>query len=152
VEVAYREERPKRDYGPFLNEEQALLDTVAKEIASIIMRREAEQDKLRLEEQLRHADRLATLGQLAAGVAHELNEPLGHILGFAQLVKKSPGLPDQVQVDIDRIISSSFYAREIVKKLLIFSRQISPQKTKVNLNHLVTNGLSFLKSRCESGG
>jgi signal transduction histidine kinase len=152
VEVAYREERPKRDDGPFLNEEQALLDTVAKEIASIIMRREAEQDKLRLEEQLRHADRLATLGQLAAGVAHELNEPLGHILGFAQLAKKSPGLPDQVQVDIDRIISSSFYAREIVKKLLIFSRQISPQKTKVNLNHLVTNGLSFLKSRCESEG
>jgi len=152
VEVAYREDRPKRDEGPFLNEERALLDTVAKEIAIIIMRREVEQDKFKLEEQLRHADRLATLGQLAAGVAHELNEPLGHILGFAQLVKKSPGLPDQVQVDIARIISSSFYAREIVKKLLIFSRQISPQKTKVNLNHLVTNGLSFLKSRCANEG
>jgi len=152
VEVAYSEDRPKHDDGPFLNEERALLDTVAKEIAIIIMRREAEQDKLRLEEQLRHADRLATLGQLAACVAHELNEPLGHILGFAQLVKKSPGLHDQVQADIDRIISSSFYAREIVKKLLIFSRQISPQKAKVNLNHLVTNGLSFLKSRCTNEG
>ncbi len=152
VEVAYREDRPRRDEGPFLNEERALLDTVAKEIAIIIMRREAEQDKLKLEEQLRHADRLATLGQLAAGVAHELNEPLSHILGFAQLVRKCPGLPDQVQVDIDRIISSSFYAREIVKKLLIFSRQISPQKTKVNLNHLVANGLSFLKSRCANEG
>jgi len=152
VEVAYREEKPGCDEGPFLNEERALLDTVAKEIAAIIMRREAEQDKLRLEEQLRHADRLATIGQLAAGVAHELNEPLSHILGFAQLVQKCPGLPAQAQADIDRILSSSFYAREIVKKLLIFSRQISPQKTKVNLNHLVTNGLSFLESRCASDG
>lgn len=152
VEVAYREEKPGRDEGPFLNEERDLLDTVAKEIAAIIMRREAEQDKLRLEEQLRHADRLATIGQLAAGVAHELNEPLSHILGFAQLVQKCPGLPAQAQADIDRILSSSFYAREIVKKLLIFSRQISPQKTKVNLNHLVTNGLSFLESRCASDG
>lgn len=152
VEVAYREEKPGLDEGPFLNEERDLLDAVAKEIAVIIMRREAEQDKLRLVEQLRHADRLATIGQLAAGVAHELNEPLSHILGFAQLVQKCSGLPAQAQADVERILSSSFYAREIVKKLLIFSRQISPQKTRVNLNYLVTNGLSFLESRCTSDG
>jgi two-component system NtrC family sensor kinase len=152
VEVAYRKEKPGRDEGPFLNEERNLLDTVAKEIAVIIMRREAEQDKLKLEEQLRHADRLATIGQLAAGVAHELNEPLGHILGFTQLVQKCPDLPLQVRADIGKILATSLYAREIVKKLLIFARQIPPQKTKVNLNHLVTNGLNFLEYRCANDG
>jgi two-component system, NtrC family, sensor kinase len=152
VEVAYLDERPERDEGPFLTEERNLLDAVAEEVAVIIMRREAEQDKLRLEEQLRHADRLATIGQLAAGVAHELNEPLGNILGFAQLARKCSGLPLQAQADIDKILSTSLYAREIVRKLLIFARQIPPQKAKVNFNDLVTEGLNFFESRCANEG
>lgn len=85
VEVIYEEERPDLDEGAFLREERNLLDAVAREVGIIIMRREAEQEKLKLENQLRHADRLATIGQLASGVAHELNKPLGNILGFAQL-------------------------------------------------------------------
>lgn len=152
IEVAYTAEKPGRDEGPFLSEERKLIDTVAREVAAIIIRREAEQDKLKLEEQLRHADRLATIGQLSAGVAHELNEPLGHILGFAQLVQKCHGLPVQAQKDIDRIFSTSLYAREIVKKLLIFSRQLPTKKTKLNLNDTVRNGLSFLESKCISDG
>ncbi len=91
VEVTYQEEKPELDEGPFLKEERSLIDAVAKEVAIILKRRQDEEEKLRLEEQLRHADRLVTIGQLAAGVAHELNEPLGSILGFAQLAKKCPG-------------------------------------------------------------
>jgi len=152
VEVAYPKQEVGHDQVVFLDEEQRLLDAVAGEIAGIIMRREAEQDKLKLAEQLRHADRLATIGQLAAGVAHELNEPLGHILGFAQLVQKCPGLPEQAQMDVERILSTSLYAREIVKKLLTFARQMPPQKTRVNLNDLVKNAVNFLESRCASDG
>jgi signal transduction histidine kinase len=148
VQVAYGEERPELDEGPFLREERALLDAVAKEIASFLNGRQAEQDKLNLEEQVRHADRLATIGQLAAGVAHELNEPLGSILGFAQLAKKCPGLPRQAELDIEKISNASLLARDIVKKLLIFARQMPPQKIKVNVNQLVEEVLNFFKSRC----
>ena len=148
VEVVYGEERPELDEGPFLREERVLLDTLSKEIANIIMGREAEQDKLNLEEQVRHADRLATIGQLAAGVAHELNEPLGSILGFSQLAKKCPGLPRQVDQDIEKILNASLHARDIVKKLLIFARQMPPQRIKVNLNQSVEECLNFFKSRC----
>ncbi|NWG01941.1 MAG: hypothetical protein HXY44_03660 [Syntrophaceae bacterium] len=148
IEVVYGEERPELDEGPFLKEERVLLDTLSKEIANIIMGREAAQDKLNLEEQVRHADRLATIGQLAAGVAHELNEPLGSILGFSQLVKKSPGLPYQVGRDMEKILNASLHARDIVKKLLIFARQMPPQRIKVNLNQLVEECLNFFKSRC----
>jgi signal transduction histidine kinase len=62
---------------------------------------ETEREKMRLEQQLRHADRLATIGGMAAGAAHELNEPLGSILGFAQLVKNNPNLPVQAEQDIE---------------------------------------------------
>ena len=92
VEVAYSEGRPELDEGPFLKEERSLIDMVAREIALIIERTQIVEDKERLQEQLRHADRLATIGQLSAGVAHELNETIGSILGFAQLVQKDPGL------------------------------------------------------------
>ena len=97
VEVTYLEERPELDEGPFLRRNGPFLIPSQKRLQISLSGRQAEQDKLNLEEQLRHADRLATIGQLAAGVAHELNEPLGSILGFSQLVQKSPGLPHQAQ-------------------------------------------------------
>ncbi len=152
VEVVYGEERPELDEGPFLREERALLDAIAKEIANILTGRQAEQDKLNLEEQVRHADRLATIGQLAAGVAHELNEPLGSILGFAQLAKKCPGVPHQAELDIEKIFNASLHARDIVKKLLIFAREMPPQKIKVNLNKSVEEALNFFRSRCTQEG
>ena len=152
VEVVYGEERTELDEGPFLREERALLDAIAKEIANILTGRQAEQDKLNLEEQVRHADRLATIGQLAAGVAHELNEPLGSILGFAQLAKKCPGVPHQAELDIEKIFNASLHARDIVKKLLIFAREMPPQKIKVNLNQLVEEALNFFRSRCTQEG
>ena len=93
IDVVYVEEKPELYEGPFLQEERNLIDAVARQIALIIERRQAEDDRLRMQEQLRHADRLATIGQLAAGVAHELNEPLGNILGFAQLRRSRATFP-----------------------------------------------------------
>ena len=151
VELVYAEKKPKLDEGPFLKEERSLIDAVAKQVAVIIERREAEKDKLKLQDQLRHADRLATIGQLTAGVAHELNEPLGNILGFAQLTKKCPGLPGQAEKDIDQIVAASLHAREVIKKLLLSARQMPPKTTQVNLNQVVEDGLYLLKGRCAKG-
>ena len=148
VQVAYAKEMPELDEGPFLKEERSLIDAIAREVAIIIERRQAQEEKSKLQDQLRHADRLATIGQLAAGVAHELNEPLGHTLGFAQLAQKCPGLPKQAEEDIEKAVIASMHAREVVKKLMLFARPIPPKKTQVNLNQLVEEGLHFLESRC----
>ena len=152
VEVTYSQEKPELDEGPFLKEERSLIDTIAREVALIIERTKIEQDKERLQDQIRHADRLATIGQLSAGVAHELNEPIGSILGFAQLVQKDPKLSDQARNDTEKIIKASLHAREVIKKLMLFARQTPPQKTKVNLNQIVKDGLFFLESRCAKEG
>ena len=66
----------------------------------------------------------ATIGMLAPGVAHELNEPIGNILGFAQLAKKTGRLPQSAKKDIEKIENASLQAREIIQKLLVFARQI----------------------------
>jgi signal transduction histidine kinase len=152
VELVYVEEKPDLDEGPFLKEERNLIDAVARQVASVVERRQAEQDKLKLHNQLLHADRLATIGMLAAGVAHELNEPLGNILGFAQLAKKCPGLPASAEDDIGKIEAASLHAREIIQKLLVFARQAPPQKTHVNLNQVVEDGLYFFEARCAREG
>jgi two-component system NtrC family sensor kinase len=152
VEVVYVESRPPADDGPFLAEERTLIHTVAREVASLVERRAAEEERGRLQEQLRHADRLATIGQLSAGVAHELNEPLASALGFAQLCRKHKDLAPQVATDLDRIIAATLHAREIIKKLMLFARERPPAREKVSLNRVVEEGLLFLESRARKGG
>jgi two-component system NtrC family sensor kinase len=152
VEVVYLEQRPKLDEGPFLKEERNLIDEVARQVAIIIEHRQAEKDKLKLHAQLRHADRLATIGMLAAGVAHELNEPLGNILGFAQLAKKCSGVPASATKDIEKIEAASLQARQVIQKLLVFARQKPPKKAPVNLNQVVQDSLYFLGARCAKEG
>ena len=150
--MVYLEDKPEFVVGAFLKEERSLIDAVAREVALIVERKEAEQEKSKLESQLIHADRLATIGQLAAGVAHELNEPLGSILGFAQLARKSLEQPERAERDIEKIVTASLYAREVIKKLMVFARQMPPRKTQVNLNQVVAEGLYFLEARCARKG
>lgn len=152
VEVHYVEERPEFAAGAFLEEEDKLIAAVAREVALTVERKDAEEERAHLQQQLIHADRLATIGQLAAGVAHELNEPLGSILGFAQLARKCPGLPEPAARDIEKIVTGSLYAREVIKKLMVFARRVPARKALVNLNQVVEDSLYFLEARCAKAG
>jgi len=159
LEVFYRETRTCTfddiqllGEAPFLDEEHHLMEGVARELNSIIDHKNAEQEKLQMLNQLRRADRLMTIGQLAAGVAHELNEPLGNILGFAQLAIKAPGLPVQARSDIEKIEKASLYAREIIRKLMFFSRQAPSHRVDFSLRDVVEDSLSLLATRCEATG
>ncbi len=152
VEVGYAQERPPADDGPFTRHERHLLDLVARLLALAVKQHGGEQARQDLEDQLRHADRLATIGQLSAGVAHELNEPLAAILGFAQLTLKERDLPERVRSDLDKIVTAALHGREVVHKLMLFAHQAPPQKTWVGLNSIARDGLYFLESRCAKAG
>ena len=150
IRVGYRQ---NRGVSPtFLPEEKRLLQTVARELSLVINRVSVEDDKRKLQLQLQHVERLAFVGELSAGIAHELNEPLGRVLGFAQLIRKAGNLNHQQEEDIERIIKASLYSREIIKKLMIFSRQMPQQLAVVSLNAVVENILYFIDVRFQSSG
>jgi two-component system NtrC family sensor kinase len=152
VQIAYCAPRAPMQEGPFLREERRLLDVVARELTGIIERREALDERALLEEQIRHADRLATIGQLAAGVAHELNEPLGAILGFAELLTAQAGLDEETRTDLGKIVTACLHARDIVNKLRLFARQSPPRRGPVNLNEVIHDGLYFTEAQCARQG
>ncbi len=152
VEVAYARMLPPAEEGPFLREERSLIDEVARQVGQLVHRRAEAEERATLAEQLRHSERLASVGRLAAGVAHELNEPLGAILGYTQLVQKASGLPEQSAADLDRIVKACLHAREIVRNLLLFARQVPPRLVPTDLDRVVRDVLHFMLGRCERAG
>lgn len=148
LEVYYEDEQHYR----FLAEEEKLIQTIAQHISLILERRNIQEYNANLQEQLRHADRLATIGQLSAGIAHEINEPLSAILGFAQLVVSENQLSEPAQQDMNKIVNATLHAREIVRKLMLFSRQVPPKMVAVDINRLIEDGFYFLENRCTKQG
>lgn len=148
IEIGYNSPMPEADEGPFLKEERKLIKALARKLAMIIERKEAMDEQERLNDQIRHADRLATIGELAAGIAHELNEPLSNILGYAQLMRKTEDLPEQPNADLEKIIKSTLHARSIIKKLMYFSHQMPQRFVETDLNYIIRETMYFLESRC----
>lgn len=152
VEVHYRNDRGLLPKNPFLPEEKKLLGNIAGQIALMIEHEEAINAQADLGRQLIKADRLAAIGQLAAGVAHELNEPLNTILGFAQLAQKTPRLPAQALADLGKIADAALHARNIIRELLLFARQGKPGEARVNLNPIIQDEMHFFESLCGKSG
>lgn len=132
----------------FLAEELLLMDKLAVELARIVERHEQREHRVRMDQRLRNTDRLTVLGELTAGIAHELNTPLGNVLGFAELLKK--GEDDAArQADLQRIIDSALVGRDIVKKLMYFSCEMPSQFHLLDLNEQVRQTVRLLQHRLD---
>ncbi|HNY65156.1 MAG TPA: ATP-binding protein [Deltaproteobacteria bacterium] len=152
VAVHYPDDRSFLQANPFLEEERNLIANIAGQISDMIELMETEKANAGLQSRLIHADRLAAIGQLAAGVAHELNEPLNTILGFAQLVQKNPDLPSCACKDLEKITEASLHARKIIRELLIFARQTPPCRSRFSLNRVIEEELSLFEAMCAKSG
>jgi signal transduction histidine kinase len=135
---------PEFTQNQFLADEQKLLDMVALEIGNYIEKYQILEKKASLRRTLEHMDRLSILGETTAGIAHELNNPLGNILGYAELIKMSNTDPE-IDSDITTIINSVIYTREIVKKLMFFSCEMPHQSKDQEIEPVINFALSFLK-------
>ena len=100
-------------------------------------------DLKRLEEQLIQAEKLAAMGQMLAGVAHELNNPLTAILGVTELLRDRPGADDSTKHQLELTHRQARRAARIVQNLLEFSRPASPQKKPLDLNNLLDRTLQL---------
>ncbi|MCZ6889612.1 MAG: ATP-binding protein [Gammaproteobacteria bacterium] len=96
----------------------------------------------RVEKSLAQAERLSSLGEIVAGVAHELNNPLAGVMGYAELLQSGQTDPSQLR-DLERIVESAQRCQKIVVKLLSFARKHSPEKKHQSLNECLKKVLDL---------
>jgi PAS domain S-box-containing protein len=102
-------------------------------------------ERVDLEDQLIQAEKLSSIGLLAAGVAHEVNTPLAVISSQAQILQKQMPSDDPMARTVDKIIKQSFRASEIVNNLLKFSRVSGSEYAELDLNRIIRETLSLVE-------
>jgi signal transduction histidine kinase len=109
-------------------------------------------DRAELEQRLVQADKLSSIGLLAAGVAHEVNTPLAVISTYAQMLAKQVAEDSQKSMILDKIAKQTFRASEIVNSLLNFSRTSTTSFGEINLNRVIQETLSLLEHQLMKSG
>jgi two-component system, NtrC family, sensor kinase len=129
-----------------------ILDKRTGEVESVVHYCKSITEKKRMDQQMMHAEKLASLGQLVAGVAHELNNPLGLILFYVELLKKELPPESEHVPDVEVIARHSETCRSVVQDLLEFSRNVETVRVPGELNDTVAKVISVLDKQFAKDG
>ncbi len=149
--VGYPKDQVTDPAPNFLEEEELLLEKLATEVATMVDRQEKRERQRLFEARMLQQDRLNVLGELTAGIAHELNTPLGNVLGYAELLMAGERDPARRE-DLQRIIDSALTGREVVKRLMYFSCEMPSQFREQDLNTVVEGVLRLLRRQVDEAG
>lgn len=120
------------------------LAMVFNEMSESLRKRNAE--KLRLETQLRQAQKLEALGTLAGGIAHDFNNVLTPILGYTEMAMADVQKNDRIYRDLDKVFKSALRARDMIKHILDFSRQSEEERTPLKIQYVIKEALKLLRA------
>ena len=113
----------------------------------------AERERAAAERAARRAERLAAIGEMAAGIGHEINNPLMNIMSLARLIESSVGDADpEVKEDLELLQAEGRRCARIVQGILNFAREAEPEYREFDLAELVAESVDLLRHRLEAGG
>lgn len=102
-----------------------------------------------MEERLSQSERLASIGKFASAIAHEINNPVGNIIGLAKLMKRDIS-DERIRSDLEIIIKDADRCGRIIKDLLLYSRQSPPKKEKVSIGDLIEESARLASKMVDS--
>jgi two-component system NtrC family sensor kinase len=122
------------------------------EINSVVVVMTDITDAASLQAKLMHTEKMAALGQLVSGVAHEVNNPLAAIVGFTDLLLENPEVPDDAKEELQVILQEAQRTRVIVQNLLSFARQMPAQREPAQVNTILKQTMKLRAYDLENHG
>ena len=134
------------EIGPISKSEIGLLQKTFQEMLTSLQERDKRQ-RAESEIRLLQSEKQASVGKLAGGVAHEINNPLTGIVTFTHMLLRRNDIPEEVRADLETIGQETERVRKIVKGLLDFSRQTELDRELTDLNRLVRQAITLVENQ-----
>jgi two-component system NtrC family sensor kinase len=134
------------EIGPISKSEIGVLQKTFKEMLTSIQERDKRQ-RVESEIKLLQSEKQASVGKLAGGVAHEINNPLTGIVTFTHMLLRRNDIPEEVRTDLETIAQETERVRKIVKGLLDFSRQTELDREPTDVNRLVRQAMTLVENQ-----
>jgi len=120
-------------------------------IVDISARKQSEEERYQLEQQLRQSQKMEAVGRLAGGIAHDFNNILGMITGFAELARQDIGDPATLNTDLDELLRAAARGRDLVQQILRFSRRQDVRRVPVDLKTSIPEAIRLLRATLPAG-
>jgi len=145
----------------YSDKNRALLETISNRLAPVLYamlqenreegkRRQAQEEKRRLETRLRQAQKIQAIGTLAGGIAHDFNNILAAIMGYAELVRLRIPEEGRAKEHLRQVLVATYRARDLVKQILTFSRQTEQERRPVYVHLIAKEALKLLRASLPS--
>lgn len=150
LEVCYLQEKPPSYEGPFLKEERRLVDAIAERLGRIIERTRAEQEARRHQAEVAHLSRLSTVGQMASGFAHELNQPLCAITTFTdgcvRMIKSGAADSNELCEAMEQVAAEAHRAGKIIRHLRNFVEKRKLDRSPADITRIIQEATTLIEA------
>jgi PAS domain S-box-containing protein len=139
-----------RDHGKAVSDENGKILYFDGIIEDITLQNQVAEERQKLEEQLRQAQKMEAIGNLAGGIAHDFNNILGVIIGYSEMTMEKIAENDPNRSNMEKVLVACQRAREMVKHILAFSRKAGKERKSVYLSEIVNESIKLLRSALPS--